>query len=135
MEKFNNGGGEKGLYCVTRGWGRVAHRWNLPQRKEEIFAEKDWLIFNQSYQSPTLKVYNFTIFPSMSKAVTREQALIYGSRFLHGEQLNNAVMTVWDEKTNLPAISCGFVGYHQVVLVMLEHGGNRGKFWDKETFY
>ena len=41
--------------------------------KQKLFSERDWLIFNQPSQSPTLNVHDFTIFPAMSKAVTREK--------------------------------------------------------------
>ena len=91
--------------------------------KRALFAERDWLIFNQPSQSPTLNVHDFTIFPAMSKSVSREQALVYGSRVMKGEELHNAVMSVFNNTDNLPAMSRGFAGHHQVVCLVLEHDG------------
>ena len=94
------------------------------KRKKELFSERDWLIFKQPLQSLTLNVHNFTIFPEMSKAVSREQVLVYGSNLMKGEELNKAVTKLLNDNDNLQEISHGFAGHHQIVFLVLEHDGN-----------
>ena len=95
------------------------------------FAGRDWLIFNQASQSPTLNVHNFTIFAVMSKAVSREQSLVYRSRVMKGEELNKVVEMVFDDTANLPVINCGFSGHHHVVCAVLEHNGDQNCLKEK----
>ena len=60
----------------------------------------------------------------MSKSVTREQALVYGSRIMKGEELHKAVTKVFEDKDNSPAMSRGFAGHHHIVCSVLEHDGD-----------
>ena len=46
---------------------------------------------------------------------------MYGSRIMKGEELHKAVTKVFEDKDNLPAMSRGFAGHHQVVCSVLEH--------------
>jgi hypothetical protein len=68
------------------------------QTMQDKFNKRDWLLFNQPSQSPITNVHDACIFPMMSKAVSREQAVVFGCRLLRGEQLYNSVMKVWEEK-------------------------------------
>ena len=68
----------------------------------------------------------------MSKAVSREQALVYGSRVMKGKVLNKAVNSVFNDKDNLPAMSHGFAGHHQVVCLVLEHDGDNTYLKEKQ---
>ena len=43
---------------------------------------------------------------------------------MKGEELNKSVNSVFNDRENLPAMSCGFAGHHQVVYSVLEHEGN-----------
>ena len=90
----------------------------------DLFRLKDWLIFNQPSQSPVTNIHDACIFPMMSKAVSTEQALTFGSRMLVGEQLNQTVMKVWNDKTNLVAMSRAFAGHSQIVCAIIEHKGD-----------
>ena len=83
--------------------------------KNSLFAERDWLVFNQPSQSPTLNVHDFTIFHVMSKAVSSEQVLVYGSNVMKGEELSKAINDIFNDKENIPAMSRGFARHHQVV--------------------
>ena len=131
VKRFSEGGIKK--VCIVLQEDGVGLHTNATylKGKQKLFAERDWLIFNQPSQSPTLNVHDFTIFPAMSKAVTREQALVYGSRVTRGEELNKSVMIVFKDKENLPAMSRGFAGHHQVVCSLLEHNGNNTHLKEK----
>ena len=63
--------------------------------------------------------------------MSREQALVYGSRVMKGEELNKAVTSVFDDRDNLPAMSRGFAGHHQVVCSVLEHAGDNSYLKEK----
>ena len=41
----------------------------------------------------------------MSKYVSREQGLNYGSRLLKADELRKSVMKIWADEKNLPAIA------------------------------
>jgi hypothetical protein len=68
------------------------------QTIQDKFNKRDWLLFNQPSQSPITNVHDACIFPMMSKAVIREQAVMFGCRLLRGEQLYNSVVKVWEDK-------------------------------------
>jgi len=90
----------------------------------DLFRLKDWLIFNQPSQSPVTNIHDTCIFPMMSKAVSTEQALTFGSKMLVGEQLNESVMKVWNDQKNIVAMSRSFAGHSQIVCSILEHKGD-----------
>jgi len=90
----------------------------------DLFRVRDWLLFNQPSQSPVTNIHDACIFPMMSKAVSTEQSLNFGSRMLVGEQLNQSVMKVWNDNTNLVAMSRAFAGHSQIVCAILEHKGD-----------
>ena len=60
----------------------------------------------------------------MSKKVSIEQAVAFGSQLLKGEQLNESVMRVWNDDANTVAMSGAFAGHHQIVCSILEHKGD-----------
>ena len=74
----------------------------------DMFRVRDWLIFNQPSQSPVTNIHDACIFPMMSKAVSTEQAISFGSKMLVGEQLNQTVLKVWQDKSNTVAMSRAF---------------------------
>ena len=57
---------------------------------------------------------------------------MYGSRVMQGEELNKAVNVVFNDNENLPAMSRGFAGHHQVVCAVLEHDGNNNYLKEKK---
>ena len=124
VKRFSEGGTKKVCIVFQEDGAGLHTDATYLKGKQKLFSERDWLIFNQPSQSPTLNVHDFTIFPAMSKAVTREQALVYGSRVVRGEELNKSVMIIFNDKEKLPAMSRGFSGHHQVVCSLLEHNGN-----------
>lgn len=124
MRRFNNGG-ERQVCIVKQEDGASLHQCKTYLKEMSwLFEERDWLLFNQPSQSPITNVHNACVFPMMSKAVSPNQALVYGARLMKGEELNKTVMTVWTDKTHLPAILRAFVGHSQIVCAILEHKGN-----------
>ena len=131
VERFSENGSKKVCIVMQEDGAGLHTNATYLKGKRALFDDRDWLIFNQPSQSPTLNVHDFTIFPAMSKAVSREQALVYGSRVMKGEELNKAVTSVFDDRDNLPAMSRGFAGHHQVVCSVLEHAGDNSYLKEK----
>ena len=89
------------------------------------FKKRDWIILDQAPQSPTTNIHDACMFPMMSKQVTRDQSFLFRIRVLVGEELSRTVMKVWNDQTNLAAISRAFVHHTQVANTILEYeGGN-----------
>ena len=124
VEKFNNGGTRDVCILFQEDNAGLHNKKSYLDGKKELFDAEGHLIFNQPPQSPSTNVHDFTIFPMMSKRISREQALTYGSRVMKGEELNKTVMKVWRNESTLPAISRGFAGHHQVVCAILAHDGD-----------
>ena len=112
VEKFNNSGQRKVIVLKQEdGAGLHTDKTYLRGMKDEFWTKREWVLFNQSSQSPTFNVHDMCIFPMLSKAVSREQVLTFGSRLLKGEQLNQTVMKVWNDTSNLTAIARSFAGH------------------------
>ena len=60
----------------------------------------------------------------MSKYLSREQELNYGSRLLKADELHKSVMQIWADERNLPAITRSFSGHHQMVMAILDNKGD-----------
>ena len=99
--------------------------------KREFWEKRGWILFNQSSQSPTFNVHDMCIFPMLSKAVSREQALLFCSTLLKGEQLYETVTKVWHDKSNLCAIARAFASHWQVVLAAMHHKGDNDYLKEK----
>ena len=88
------------------------------------FNQRDWILFNQPSQSSITNVHDACIFPMMSKKVSKEQAVVFGSTLLKGEQLNQCVTKVWNDENNRTAMARAFAGHHQIVNAILHHNGD-----------
>ena len=125
VERFNNGGQRKVIVLKQEdGAGLHNDKTYLREMKTEFWTKREWVLFNQSSQSPTFNVHDMCVFPMLSKAVSREQALTFGSRMLKGEQLNQMVMKVRNDETNLTAIARSFAGHCQIVCAAIHHKGD-----------
>ena len=91
---------------------------------ENIFAQKQWILFNQPPQSPITNVHDACIFPMLSKKVSAEQAATFGCTLLKGEELNKTVNKVWNDESNTQAIARAFAGHHQIVETIRRHEGD-----------
>ena len=99
MVRCYNNNGQREVFIMKQEDGDGLHQDKMYQKEmQSLFAERDWLIFNQPSQLPNTNVYDACIFPMMNKAVSTNQAIIYGSRLLRGEQFHNTVMQVWNDK-------------------------------------
>ena len=78
---------------------------NLKEMHNDFWNKREWLLLNQSSQSPMFNVHDQCVFPMLSKAVSREQALVFGSTLLKGEELHNTVMRAWADRANLTSIA------------------------------
>ena len=60
----------------------------------------------------------------LSKVVSREQALLFGSRLMKGEQLNQSMMKVWSGHQSTVARARAFTGHSQIVTEILHCKGD-----------
>ena len=67
----------------------------------------------------------------LSKAVSCEQVLLFGSTLLKGKQLYETVMKVWHDKSNLTAVARAFARHWQVVLATMHHKGDNDYLKEK----
>ena len=96
-----------------------------------MFRERGWVIFNQPSQSPVTNVHDACIFPMLSKYVSTQQALEYGSVLLKGEELYSTVKAVWDDPRHCIAMSRAFAGHWQIVCSILTHEGDNNYLSDR----
>ena len=95
----------------------------LHEMREE-FLKRDWLLFNQPSQSPVTNVHDACIFPMMSKEVSKEQAITFGSKMLRQNQLHDTVMKVWQNDNHKTAMARAFAAHPQIVSAIIEHQGD-----------
>jgi hypothetical protein len=86
----------------------------LLKELDQEFNNRNWILKFQPSQSPLTNVKDFCIFPAMSKAVTAEQGLNFGSHVLGSEQLWEVVTSTWD-KFPVSTIAQAYAGHHQIV--------------------
>ena len=97
----------------------------------EEFLKRDWLLFNQPSQSPVTNVHDACIFPMMSKEVSKEQAVSFGSTLLRQEELHNTVMKVWNNSNHKQAMARAFAANPQIVCAIIEHEGDNDYLSEK----
>ena len=131
VQRFSQNGTRK-VVCIKQEDSAGLHqdkKYVRTMRRE--FKKRDWILFNQPAQSPITNVHDACVFPMLSKAVSREQAVTFGSRLLKGEQLNQTVMKVWQDKKNLHAIARAFAAHHQIVNSIIKHKGDNNFLTEK----
>lgn len=119
---------ENGLYKVVMvkqedNAGPYHDKTYVPEMQSE-FDCRDWLLVNQPPSSPVLNVNDCATFPCMSKRVTREQVMCYGSQLVAGEELHRIVTKVFNDEALLPTVARAFAGHHQIVCLVLDHNGD-----------
>lgn len=105
VQRYNNSA-KREVCIVNQEDGNWLHHDKTHQKEtQSLFAERDWLIFNQLSQPLITNVHDACVFQMTSKAVSTNQAIFYGNKILRGEELNDTVMKVFNEKSDLPTIS------------------------------
>ena len=132
VERFSNNGTRKVIVLKQEdGAGLHNDKTYLDEMHKEFWDKRGWMNFNQSSQSPTFNVHDSCVFPMLSKAVSREQALLFGSTLLKGEQLHDTVMKVWNDEANLGAIARAFASHWQIVCAAMFHKGDNDYLKEK----
>ena len=99
------------VFCQEDGARTHQNNTYLHEKKKE-FENRDWIIFNQPAQLPVSNFHNACFFPMMSKYVSREQGLNYGSALLKADDLHKSAMKIWADEQNVPAITRSFSGHY-----------------------
>ena len=131
IRRFSNNG-QRRVIVVLQEDGAGPHKdQRYLRRMQRVFHKKGWIKFNQPSQSPVTNVHDACIFPMMSKEVSNEQAVMFGSKLLRGEQLHKAVMNVWHDKRNELAMARAFAGHHQIVSSIMNYKGDNNYLFEK----
>ena len=67
----------------------------------------------------------------LSKEVSKEQAVSFGSRMLKQEQLHSTVMKVWNNDIHKQAMARAFAAHPQIVCAIIEHNGDNNYLSEK----
>ena len=132
VERFSNNGKRKVIIVKQEDSAGPHREAKYLHGMKKLFYERGWILFIQPSQSPMTNVHNACIFPMMSKGVSRVQAVDYFARILQGEQLHEAVMSVWNDPNNIVAMSRAFAGHSQIVCSILENNGDNNYLSDKK---
>ena len=92
--------------------------------KDKEFENRNWLRRSQSPQSPLFNVNDLFYFRKLSKEISAEQSLNYGTRVLKCEEIIKIVDKVWKSEEDAVVLSRGWMSHHQVVAAALEMKGD-----------
>lgn len=120
---------------VARGLPKIQRCPSSQEAMREEFAKRDWILFNQPAQSPVTNTKDACVFPMMSKAVSREQSLSFGSRLMQGEELNQTVSKIFNDQKILPAISRSYAGHHQIPCAIIEYNGDNNYLSERKGMH
>ena len=71
----------------------------------------------------------------MSKKVSAEATLLFGTRVLRGEELNQTIMKVWNNHENRAAIARAFVHHTQIANSVLYYEGGNDYLYKKGAMH
>ena len=77
--------------------------------------KRNWLIRRQSPQSPLFNVNDLFYFRKISKEISAEQSMSFGTRLMKCEEILKVVDKVWKSKDDAVAISRGWMSHYQVI--------------------
>ena len=124
VDRFSEGGKYKVIIVKQEDSAGLHQDKTYVARMEAIFKERDWILFNQPSQSLVTNVHDSCIFPMMSKYVSNHASLNFGSRVMKMDELHKVVMDVWNDKTNIPAMSWAFCAQPQIVAANFHYRGH-----------
>ena len=92
--------------------------------KDEAFKKRNWLRRMQSAQSPLFNVNDLFYFRKLSKEISAEQSMCFGTRVMKCDEILKVVDKVWKSKDDAVTISRGWMSHHQVMAAAYEMDGD-----------
>eukprot|EP00957_Ditylum_brightwellii_P116162 8861155-Ditylum_brightwellii.AAC.1 len=78
-------------------------------------------IKHQTHLTSSHRMLTHSPFPMMSKQVSSQQALQFGSWMMKDEELYRTVKKVFDDKKHLPSITRAFAARPQIACAIIEN--------------
>ena len=83
--------------------------------KEKVFKDNEWLRRMQSAQSPLFNVNDLFYFRKLSKEISAEQSMRFGTKVMKCDEILKVVEKVWKANDDAVTISRGWMSLHQVI--------------------
>ena len=99
--------------------------------KKEEFKKRNWLIRRQSPQSPLFNVNDLFYFRKLSKEISAEQSMCFGTRLMKCDEILKVVEKVWKSTDDAVAISRGWMSHYQVIAAAYEMKGDNAYLTQK----
>ena len=92
--------------------------------KSDEFTKRNWLRRMQSPQSPLFNVNDLFYFRKLSKEISAEQSMCFGTRLMKCDEILKVVDKVWNSTDDAVAISRGWMSHYQVIAAAYEMKGD-----------
>ena len=92
--------------------------------KHDEFTKRNWLRRIQSPQLPLFNVNDLFYFRKLSKEISAEQSMSFGTRLMKSEEILKVVDKVWKSTDDAVAISRGWMSHYQVIAATYEMKGD-----------
>lgn len=104
-QRLSEGGRYKVIFVYQEDNAGLNQHKDYQQYLCRALRTRGWLVFRQPPQSPLFNICDRRYFPKSSKQVSQEQAVSFGSRLAHDEELHRIVTRVYNDERNLPAVA------------------------------
>ena len=92
--------------------------------KDQEFKNRNWLRRMQSPQSPLFNVNDLFYFRKLSKEISAEQSMCFGTRVMKCEEILKVVDKIWNSTDDAVTISRGWMSHYQVIAAAYELKGD-----------
>ena len=92
--------------------------------KDQAFKNRNWLRRMQSPQSPLFNVNDLFYFRKLSKEISAEQSMCFGTRVMKCEEILKVVDKIWNSTDDAVTISRGWMSHYQVIAAVYELKGD-----------
>ena len=92
--------------------------------KDKEFENRNWLRRMQSPQSPLFNVNDLFYFRKLSREISSEQSMSFGTKVMKCEEILKVVDKVWKSTDDAVPISRGWMSHYQVMAAALEMEGD-----------
>ena len=109
--------------------------------KDVEFKNRNWLRRMQIPQSPLFNVNEMFYFRKLSKKISSEQSMCFGTRVMKCEEILKVIDKIWKSTDDAVTISRGWMSHYQLIDAAFELKGYNAyltkkwfRFWYKSEF-